>query len=677
MPLLISKMPMKKLKCTIDLEKDEITILNEKVKIRSDSSKSHYELELLNGMRYGKFELNHEKNEAMNIFLASVKDGTDFETVLLGKESEESHSDSNSEDSEDESIINKNEINNESQEEDEITTETQSRMQKRNRSNKKTSNKTSDKNGNRKKKSKATDWSETEHQNLKTKLIKLHQQLGHPQPSRLIEFLKKAKFDTGKQNMTKTVQKISDECTTCKHHKRVMSRPSVCLPLSSDFNEILGIDIATYNKRMFLKIICLGTRFMQAAFIPNKKSETIIKTITKLWLAYFGMPKWAFLADNASETISKEFGEFCDESNVRIMNSPAQAQHANGITERHGAVIKETMRKLQFDENGIDFDLLIAKSIAAHNVLANVDGSSPSQRVFGINPNFSSVLTDSMAAMTSQLNQKTTTLMHRLQNMSKAKSAFIHAESNRRIKKALSTKRCNNTKFRPKIAQWVQYWDKGVNHANSGIRGPAKVIGYDEDAKTVLMKRHNRLITRHVNSVRDYPHAINVEEENSETQQSQKNASTKNERQKHHSIDAESEHHRNDAESERSRIETDDDETDNDMYIRTQQFNDEQNITENNEENESDGISIQETNRERRETEVDSETDDETTIPTSQLRSKLGDYWDLDNIGSRTRNKPSRLNDYEECMMTSHATQQEVSELETLFKQFKSDNKKD
>ena len=69
------------------------------------------------------------------------------------------------------------------------------------------------------------------------KLIKLHKQFGHASSSNLLNLMKNAEVDT--KNISKIVEKVTEQCNICKLHKKLLPRLAVSIPKSSKSVKIL------------------------------------------------------------------------------------------------------------------------------------------------------------------------------------------------------------------------------------------------------------------------------------------------------------------------------------------------------------------------------------------------------------------------------------------------------
>ena len=57
----------------------------------------------------------------------------------------------------------------------------------------------------------------------------------------------------------------------CQKFKKSVSRPKVTLPNSTDFNQVLTMDLKSMGNNLTLWMICSFAKFMLGKLIPNKK----------------------------------------------------------------------------------------------------------------------------------------------------------------------------------------------------------------------------------------------------------------------------------------------------------------------------------------------------------------------------------------------------------------------
>ena len=313
--------------------------------------------------------------------------------------------------------------------------------------------------------------------------MKWHKQFSHCEGTRLRRLLKTAGITD--DTMLKTIEKIQNECKTCEKYGRKNPRPIVTLPRASDFNESVAMDLKFFDTKIVLHIIDHFTRYSRACIIPSKHRDTIITNVLKSWVAIFGSPK-LLLCDMGREFNNEDYREMGEKLNTTVKSTAAESPWSNGVNERHNGIIGEMVTKTM-EDSGCSLEVAVAWAISAKNSLANINGYSPNQLVFGRNPNFPCVLTDKLPAL--NFNCVSKTLSENLKALHSSREAFIKSEASKKLKLALCKKTRNSTSKTFQIGDSV-YYKKDAD--TLAWRGPAKVIGIDNSCVVV---RHGASIT--------------------------------------------------------------------------------------------------------------------------------------------------------------------------------------
>ena len=103
-------------------------------------------------------------------------------------------------------------------------------------------------------------------------------------------------------------------------------------------------------------------------------------------------------SDNGGEFKSNEFKDMCENFNIKIVPTPAEAPWSNGICEQHNHRLIETQLKIKEDVN-CSWETPLAWAISANNSLININGFSPYQFVFGCNVSLPSVFSGKIPAL--------------------------------------------------------------------------------------------------------------------------------------------------------------------------------------------------------------------------------------------------------------------------------------
>ena len=115
------------------------------------------------------------------------------------------------------------------------------------------------------------------------------------------------------------------------------------------------------------------------------------------------------------------------------------------MNERHNGLLGEMIYKTMEDAN-CSLDVAVSWAVCAKNSLANVNGYSPHQLVFGKNPTLLCILHDKLPALEEKCFSET--MRNNLNAMHSARKIFIEAESSEKLRRALRAKtRCHTGKI--------------------------------------------------------------------------------------------------------------------------------------------------------------------------------------------------------------------------------------
>ena len=106
-------------------------------------------------------------------------------------------------------------------------------------------------------------------------LSKIHQQFAHPNQKKWKDLM----IDAGiwDEEYKNLFVKLYDNCEICKRFHKTPATPVVCLPLASDFNDVVAMDLKSWkNSYYILYLIDIFSRFTKAEFIKDKLPSTII-----------------------------------------------------------------------------------------------------------------------------------------------------------------------------------------------------------------------------------------------------------------------------------------------------------------------------------------------------------------------------------------------------------------
>ena len=317
----------------------------------------------------------------------------------------------------------------------------------------------------------------------KKALLKLHKQFGHRPKKCFVELLKSANVWNPK--MDDMLNSIIDGCEGCILRKRSPDRPAVAMPMATEFNEKVAIDLKIWKGGYILYMIDMFTRYTQAAFLTRKLPEQVLDAIMEKWVANFGVPS-AILNDNGGEFVNAELQALKSELNVVDITTGAESPWQNGLCEKNHHTMDNILERIEMDYSKLSVNAKLAWATMAKNSLMMVYGFSPFQLVFGKNPKLPNILTDGPPGWEeSTVSEK---LRMHLNALHKCRQKFIETESCSRIKRALRAKiRCADISLVP--GDVVYY----VREGQSKWNGPARVMF--QDGKVIFL-RHGGFVVK-------------------------------------------------------------------------------------------------------------------------------------------------------------------------------------
>ena len=325
---------------------------------------------------------------------------------------------------------------------------------------------------------------------------KLHLVFGHPTSKRLIEIIERMYCNPKKaKTLCDAVEKFTENCKTCLALAKHKPKPKVCLPLADKFNDVIAFDLTFWNDILTKKTInifhCidLATRLSAACVVRSKDAKHIIDSLVKTWLNVFGAPKKIY-TDNGGEFANNKLVELVENLGIEFKATAAESSFSNGINERHHAIVKSILDKVRHDHKDTSVDIVLSYAIFAKNCLVDNLGFSPHQRVFGRSPNIPSVTSDNVCSTNTDF--ESDEMRDHLQLLHETRQAYMSAESDDRIKRALKS-RVYSSEAPFFYGERVFYWRESKDKAVRGWKGPGTIIGCEGK---VIIIRHGSFIQR-------------------------------------------------------------------------------------------------------------------------------------------------------------------------------------
>ena len=265
-------------------------------------------------------------------------------------------------------------------------------------------------------------------------LIKLHKQFLHPPKKRFVSLMKDA--DVWKQEFVCDIDKLYEECQTCRRFAKTPARPVVGLPMANKFNDRVALDLKIWKGgKYILHMIDMFSRLSVSVFIARKHPREVVDKIMRYWVAAgWGVMK-SVLFDNGGEFSNNEMREVASILNVETCTTPSESPWSNSLCERNHQITDRMLEILEEENSDTDLDTLLAWANLAKNSLQMWNGFSSYQLVLGQNPNLPNMMTDGLPALQGATSSQA--LEKHLNALHTARKAFIQCEADEKIRRAL------------------------------------------------------------------------------------------------------------------------------------------------------------------------------------------------------------------------------------------------
>jgi transposase InsO family protein len=311
-------------------------------------------------------------------------------------------------------------------------------------------------------------------------LDKIHKQFGHRPKDAYIQVLKNA--NKWLEKFSPMLDSIINKCEGYIMRSKTPDRPVVALPLATDFNQVVTMDLKIWNQNKHEYIFYLidaFTRYQVATVINRKTPDQVINAIFEKWIQYFGIPD-KVLSDNGGEFSNAEMQEVANRINLKLFTTGAQSPWQNGICERNHAHTDNILQSVLRDYPQLSLKSALTWACTAKNSLTTIHGYSPFQLVFGRNIRLPNILND--PPPTYEIKTMSKALADNLAAIHATREAHMKAESCEKLKRALKSK--------------VRTFDHIYHHGDyvyykrdrqDGWEGPGRVVF--QDNKIILVRQ--------------------------------------------------------------------------------------------------------------------------------------------------------------------------------------------
>ena len=224
---------------------------------------------------------------------------------------------------------------------------------------------------------------------------RLHRNLGHPEPQRLVELLQSR---GASPEVIDAAQNY--HCVACQRYKRPNATAPARLPdQAQEFNTSIQADVLWLKldskKIPILSVVDSTTKFQAGAVIYGERSSDFIHALERGWIRHFGPPV-TLVTDEGRGWASDEMLAWTSGHNIHHLIAPGEAHTRLSLVERRHAILRKAV-EIYMDDLGLtSIDGLrqaLAYVLPQVNSNPNVAGFSPAQWVLGFQPKFPGDLT--------------------------------------------------------------------------------------------------------------------------------------------------------------------------------------------------------------------------------------------------------------------------------------------
>ncbi|CAL1130953.1 unnamed protein product [Cladocopium goreaui] len=335
----------------------------------------------------------------------------------------------------------------------------------------------------------------------KGELRKLHNNLGHPDPEKMVKFL------TERGAQAEVIEAARDMvCDTCveSQDRRKRSQPSR-IHEALDFNDVVGADGAYWTNKNgktfhFMHFIDEATLY-HVGSLSARKVEDQVQTFLNTWVQWAGPCRTLYL-DPAGEYVNDTWAAVLQGEGIKVSMTAAEAHWQNGRAEVHGKVVKEILSRMERDrviETVEEFSQCLRQAFAAKNSLSRVHGFTPEQCLLGKSRHLPGSLVSDDAATSHSLAESSTPegvrFKESLLRRELARKAFVQADNDSSFRRAL-LRQSRPGKLEYEAGDWVLYWRRTRGRSRIEVGrwyGPAQVIAC-QDPKVLWLSHLGRII---------------------------------------------------------------------------------------------------------------------------------------------------------------------------------------
>ena len=319
---------------------------------------------------------------------------------------------------------------------------------------------------------------------LRPIIARLHKNLGHPSNSDLVRILKHGQASEQALRLAR-----DHHCDFCKSN----AKPHTALPSQvhriPEFNYQVGIDVKHLTgwklnqKITALNIVDTASGYQRMIpFFEPETSKLLWEMLDKYWCSWAGNPKEIVL-DPKATNLGEPLVIPLEKRGTHIRPIAAEAHFQLGKTESHGGWFNPVLEKILKEhspQSQAEWLECVQHAHVKNNLIQN-HGVTPSQYVFGKNPDVPSDLLSSPLSIIGATASLTDESLQKAQRIrTTARHAVIELQDDRALRSALAARPRFSEQISPGslVCYWRnQKWIQGKLQQGGQWYGTAVVLG--------------------------------------------------------------------------------------------------------------------------------------------------------------------------------------------------------
>ena len=340
---------------------------------------------------------------------------------------------------------------------------------------------------------------------IKTAVIRLHRNMGHPHSSDLKKLL--AMNGVRNQQIHDAVEAL--QCDSCLRTKGPTKPPPAGIPQEGylQFGDAIQMDVfyvrdVKGQNFMFLGIIDEVTHLHLAFHVPSRNPADVSSRFQSCWVRSFG---WPLKIKTDPDTAHRaQFESDMNEAGCFVDFVPPEAHHKMGLIERHNATMRSLMERV-IDSRGASgpeqMDLIAVAASFAKNACTWSSGRPPYIAAFGRIPRMGlDLLSDQNGLVAGSTRSEVQHQAALLRAEAQQHLAAMAVDSG--FRRALLRKSTNEEILDVPIGAVVAYWRwTAKSSKKKGGYKLARLLGRDPDGKSIWLQAGT-------NTIKVLPHQV-------------------------------------------------------------------------------------------------------------------------------------------------------------------------